>query len=304
MSLLIIGTVAFDEVESPVGKSGRILGGAATYIGLAASLFYGDIRLASVVGDDFPGKYLKLLQDRKIDTEGIKVVPGGKTFFWSGRYHANMNLRTTLVTELNVLAGFDPVLPASYRNSRYLMLGNLTPCIQKKVIQQMSPRPDLICMDTMNFWMDTAWDDLLDVIKMVDVLAINEEEARQLSGEYSLSRASRKILAMGPRFLIVKKGEHGAILFSEDEVFIAPAMPLDEVMDPTGAGDSFAGGFMGYVAKSGDTSFETLKRALVYGSFVASFSVENFGTSRLQEISIGDVKTRLADYVKLVCFSI
>jgi sugar/nucleoside kinase (ribokinase family) len=304
MSLLIIGTVAFDEVESPVGKSGRILGGAATYIGLAASLFYGDIRLASVVGDDFPGKYLKLLQDRKIDTEGIKVVPGGKTFFWSGRYHANMNLRTTLVTELNVLAGFDPVLPASYRNSRYLMLGNLTPCIQKKVIQQMSPRPDLICMDTMNFWMDTAWDDLLDVIKMVDVLAINEEEARQLSGEYSLSRASRKILAMGPRFLIVKKGEHGAILFSEDEVFIAPAMPLDEVMDPTGAGDSFAGGFMGYVAKSGDTSFETLKRALVYGSVVASFSVEKFGTSRLQEISIGDVKTRLADYVKLVCFSI
>ena len=304
MSLLIIGTVAFDEVESPVGKSGRILGGAATYIGLAASLFYGDVRLASVVGDDFPGKYLKLLQDRKIDTEGIKVVPGGKTFFWSGRYHANMNLRTTLVTELNVLAGFDPVLPASYRNSRYLMLGNLTPCIQKKVIQQMSPRPDLICMDTMNFWMDTAWDDLLDVIKMVDVLAINEEEARQLSGEYSLSRASRKIRAMGPRFLIVKKGEHGAMLFSEDEVFIAPAMPLDEVMDPTGAGDSFAGGFMGYVAKSGDTSFETLKRALVYGSVVASFSVEKFGTSRLQEISIGDVKTRLADYVKLVCFSI
>ena len=304
MSLLIIGTVAFDEVESPVGKSGRILGGAATYIGLAASLFYGDIRLASVVGDDFPGKYLKLLQDRKIDTEGIKVVPGGKTFFWSGRYHANMNLRTTLVTELNVLAGFDPVLPASYRNSRYLMLGNLTPCIQKKVIQQMSPRPDLICMDTMNFWMDTAWDDLLDVIKMVDVLAINEEETRQLSGEYSLSRAARKIRAMGPKFLIVKKGEHGAMLFSEDEVFIAPAMPLDEVMDPTGAGDSFAGGFMGHVAKSGDTSFETLKRALVYGSVVASFSVEKFGTDRLQEISIGDVKTRLADFLKLVSFSI
>lgn len=304
MSLLIIGSVAFDEVESPFGRSGRILGGAATYIGLAASLFSGDVRLASVVGDDFPRKYLKLLQDRKIDTKGITVVPGGKTFFWSGRYHANMNMRTTLVTELNVLAGFDPVLPASYRDSRYLMLGNLTPCIQKKVIQQMSPRPDFICMDTMNFWMDTAWDDLLDVIKMVDVLAINEEEARQLSGEYSLSRAARKIRSMGPEFLIVKKGEHGAMLFSGDEVFIAPAMPLDEVMDPTGAGDSFAGGFMGYVAKSGDTSFETLKRALVYGSVVASFSVEKFGTSRLQEISIGDVKTRLADFVKLVCFSI
>ncbi len=304
MSLLVIGTVAFDEIESPFGKSGRILGGAATYIGLAASLFYGDVRLASVVGDDFLGKYLKLLQDRKIDTKGIKVVPGGKTFFWSGRYHANMNMRTTLVTELNALAGFDPVLPASYRNSRYLMLGNLTPCIQKKVIQQMSPRPDLICMDTMNFWMDTAWDDLLDVIKMVDVLAINEEETRQLSGEYSLSRAARKIRAMGPKFLIVKKGEHGAMLFSEDEVFIAPAMPLDEVMDPTGAGDSFAGGFMGHVAKSGDTSFETLKRALVYGSVVASFSVEKFGTDRLQEISIGDVKTRLADFLKLVSFSI
>jgi sugar/nucleoside kinase (ribokinase family) len=303
MSLLIIGTVAFDEVESPFGKSGRILGGAATYIGLAASLFSGDIRLASVVGEDFPEEYLRLFQNRKIDTEGIKVVPGGKTFFWAGKYHANMNLRTTLVTELNVLAGFDPVLPASYRNSRYLMLGNLTPCIQKRVIEQMSPRPELICMDTMNFWMDTAWDDLLEVIKMVDVLAINEEEARQLSGEYSLSRAARKIRAMGPKFLIVKKGEHGAMLFSGEEMFIAPAMLLDEVIDPTGAGDSFAGGFMGYIARSGDTSFETLKRALVYGSVAASFSVEKFGTARLQEISIEDINTRMADFVKLFCFS-
>lgn len=303
MSLLIIGTVAFDEIESPFGKSGRILGGAATYIGMAASLLSEDIRLVSVVGDDFPREYLDLLEERNIDTAGIRIVPGGKTFFWAGRYHANMNLRDTLATELNVLADFDPMLPDHYRSSRFLMLGNLTPCIQKKVIEQMNNRPELICMDTMNFWMDTAWDDLLEVIKMVDVLAINEEEARQLSGEYSLSRASRKILAMGPKFLIVKKGEHGAMLFSGDEVFIAPAMPLDEVVDPTGAGDSFAGGFMGYVARSGDASFETLKRALVYGSVVASFSVEKFGTGRLQEISIEDVRTRLSDFVKLVCFS-
>jgi sugar/nucleoside kinase (ribokinase family) len=303
MSLLIIGSIAYDEIESPFGKTGRILGGAATYIGLAASLLTEDIRLASVVGSDFSPDHLGLLRGRGIDIEGIKVVQGQKTFFWSGRYHANMNMRDTLVTELNVLAGFDPVLPPSYRNSRFLMLGNLTPAIQKRVIEQMDPRPELICMDTMNFWMDTAWDDLVEVLAMVDVLAINEEEARQLSGEYSLVRAARKIRGMGPKYLIVKKGEHGAMLFSGDEVFVAPAMPLEEVVDPTGAGDSFAGGFMGYVARTGNASFETLKRALVYGSVVASFSVEKFGTDRLLEISPGDLKARLGEFVKLVCFT-
>lgn len=303
MSLLIIGTVAYDEVESPFGKTGRILGGAATYIGFAASLLTGDIRLASVVGEDFSGDYLQLFRERCIDIEGLKIIPGQKTFFWSGRYHVNMNMRDTLVTDLNVLADFDPILPETYRDSRYLMLGNLTPGIQKRVIEQMNPRPELICMDTMNFWMDTAWDDLLEVLTMVDVLAINEEEARQLSGEYALVRAARKILSMGPKFLIVKKGEHGAMLFSENEVFVAPAMPLEQVVDPTGAGDSFAGGFMGYVARSGNTSFETLKRALVYGSVVASFSVEKFGTDRLLEITPGDLKSRLGEFIKLVCFT-
>lgn len=304
MSLLIIGTVAFDEVESPFGKTGRILGGAGTYIGLAASLLTRDIKLASVVGGDFPREFLQLFEDRHIDIQGIKVVAEGKTFFWSGKYHTNMNMRDTLVTELNVLAGFDPVLPPSYSNSPYLMLGNLTPGIQKRVIEQMNPKPVLICMDTMNFWMDTAWDDLIDVLRLVDVLAINDEEARQLSGEYSLTRAAKKIRAMGPKYLIVKKGEHGAMLFSEEEVFLAPAMPLDEVIDPTGAGDSFAGGFMGYIARAGDTSFESLKSALAYGSVIASFSVEKFGTERLQEITFDDIQTRMNTFVKLIRFSL
>lgn len=300
MSLLVIGTVAFDEVETPYGKSGKILGGAGTYIGLAASHLTDDIRIVSVVGGDFPQEHLDLMKKHNIDTDGIKVIPEGKTFFWSGKYHENMNIRDTLVTDLNVLADFDPVLPEAYKTSEYLMLGNLTPSIQKRVIEQMTTRPKLICMDTMNFWMDIALDDLLEVITMVDVLTINDEEARQLSGEYSLVKAARKVLTMGPKFLIVKKGEHGALLFYEDKIFFASAMPLEDVFDPTGAGDTFAGGFMGWIAKTGDVSFDNLKRAVIYGSAMASFTVEKFGTEKLTEVSPEDIQKRLDEFVQLV----
>ncbi len=303
MSLLIIGTVAFDEIETPFARTGKILGGAATYIGLAASRLIKDIKLVSVVGGDFPKKYIELFQKNNVDTSGLKIIGEGKTFFWSGRYHMDMNTRDTLVTDLNVLADFDPVLPEGYRNSRYVMLGNLTPSIQRKVIEQLEVRPKLICMDTMNFWMDTTWDDLLEVITMVDILAINDAEARQLSGEYSLVKAAEKIRKMGPKYLIVKKGEHGALLFYEDQVFFAPAMPLEEVFDPTGAGDTFAGGFMGYIAKKDDTSFETMKNALIYGSALASFTVEKFGPERLLEVSDKNIQDRLLDFVKLVSFN-
>jgi len=304
MSLLIVGTVAFDEVESPFGKTGKILGGAGTYIGLAASHLTENIGIVSVVGGDFPQEYLNLFKERHIDTSGLRIVKEGKTFFWAGRYHENMNMRDTLVTDLNVLADFDPVVPEHLRSSKYLMLGNLTPAIQKRVIEQMDPRPELIVMDTMNFWMDTALKDLVDVISMVDVLTINDEEARQLSGEYSLNKAARKILSMGPRYLIVKKGEHGALLFHENKIFHAPAMPLDDVFDPTGAGDTFAGGFMGYIAKTGDVSFENMKRAIIYGSAMASFAVEKFGTDRLAELDNKDIKKRLKEFVDLVAFEI
>jgi sugar/nucleoside kinase (ribokinase family) len=304
VSLLVVGSVAFDKIETPFGKTDRILGGAGTYIGLAASLLTDDIKLVSVVGADFPESYLKIFTDRHIDIDGLKVVPTGKTFFWEGRYHSNMNSRDTITTDLNVLGEFDPVLPPSYINSRYLMLGNLTPDIQRKVILQMPERPVLICMDTMNFWMDTAMDDLLDVISMVDVLAINDEEARQLSGEYSLVKAANKIMRMGPRFLIVKKGEHGAMLFSEKDVFFSPAMLLENVVDPTGAGDTFAGGFMGYVSRADDISFETLKRALVYGTVIASFTVENFGTQNLLTINRQDIEQRLSVFLKQIQFSV
>ncbi len=303
MSLLIIGTVAFDEVETPFAKTGKILGGAATYIGLAASRLTKDIKMVSVVGGDFPNEYIELFKKNHINTSGLKIIDEGKTFFWSGRYHMDMNTRDTLVTDLNVLADFDPVLPQSYRKSRYVMLGNLTPSIQRKVIEQLEEKPRLICMDTMNFWMDTTWDDLLEVLTMVDVLAINDAEARQLSGEYSLVKAAEKIRKMGPKYLIVKKGEHGALLFYDDQVFFAPAMPLEEVFDPTGAGDTFAGGFMGYIAKMDDTSFETMKNALIYGSALASFTVEKFGTERLLEISDENISNRLLEFVKLVSFS-
>ncbi len=304
MSLLVVGTVAFDEIETPLGKTGKILGGAATYVGLAASLLIDDIRMSAVVGDDFPQQYLDLFTERNINIQGIKIVPGQKSFFWSGKYHANMNQRDTITTDLNVLADFNPVLPELYRKSKYLMLGNLTPSIQKSVINQMQERPNLICMDTMNFWMDTAWNDLLEVVAMVDVLAVNEEEARQLSGQYSLVHAARKIQAMGPDYVIVKRGEHGALLFYGDEKFYAPAMPLDNVIDPTGAGDSFAGGFMGYLSKMDDISFESMKNALIYGAALASFSVEKFGTERLLEISAEDIYKRLGEFVKLVSFSL
>ncbi|MDR4987556.1 MAG: PfkB family carbohydrate kinase [Bacteroidales bacterium] len=304
MSLLVVGTVAFDRVETCSDKSGKILGGAATYIGLAASHLTNDVRLVSIVGGDFPQKFLDVFIKRNIDISGIKIIPEEKTFFWSGRYHNNMNNRDTLCTELNVLAGFDPVLPSHYRNSRFVMLGNLTPCIQKKVIQQIAGHPQLICMDTMNFWMNTALDDLLEVIGMVDVLAVNEEEARQLSGEYSLVRAARSIQARGPRIVIVKRGEYGALLFYGEQIFHAPALPLEEVKDPTGAGDAFAGGFMGYLTKTGDVSFENMKKAVIYGSALASFVVEKFGTKRLSEINQEDIRTRVNDFLKLVSFAI
>ena len=304
MSLLVVGTVAFDEIETNRGRSGKILGGAATYVGLAASHLISDIRMSAVVGGDFPQEYLDLFVQRKLDIRGIHIIPEEKSFYWSGRYHENMNQRDTLATELNVLAGFDPVLPQTYRQSDFLMLGNLTPSIQRSVIEQMDKRPRLICMDTMNFWMDTAWDDLLSVVGMVDVLAVNEEEARQLSGEHSLVQAARKIQAMGPPCIIVKRGEHGALLFYGDEKFYAPAMPLDRVVDPTGAGDSFAGGFMGYLCKVNDTSFESMKSGLIYGAALASFSVEKFGVKGLLDIGEQDIQDRLVDFVKLVSFSV
>ncbi len=304
MSLLVVGTVAFDKIETPYGKTDKILGGAGTYIGLAASHLTDDVKIVSVVGGDFPQKYLDLLKSHNVDIQGIKVIPDGKTFFWAGKYHENINNRDTLATELNVLADFNPVLPESYKNARYVMLGNLTPAIQQSVIEQMNTRPELICMDTMNFWMDSAWDDLLKVITMVDVLTINDEEARQLSGEYSLVKAARKILTMGPRYLIVKKGEHGALLFYKDEIFYAPAMPLEHVCDPTGAGDTFAGGFMGYLAKTQDKSFANMKKALVYASAMASFTVEKFGTQKLTELNSILIKQRLNDFEKLVSFKI
>jgi len=304
MSLLIVGTVAFDQVETPAGSSGKILGGAATYIGLAASHLTRNIGIVSVVGDDFPRQYLQYFDSRGIDTTGLKIVKGGKTFFWSGKYHTDMNNRDTLATELNVLANFDPVVPPHAKNSKYLMLGNLTPAIQKSVVGQMATRPALVAMDTMNFWMNTAWDELVEVIAMVDLLTINDEEARQLSGEKQTLKAAMKILEMGPKYLVIKKGEHGALLFGEGKMFFAPAMPLENIVDPTGAGDTFAGGLMGYIAKKNEVSFETLKTALIYGAALASFTVEEFGTKRLLEITETDINARLQQFVELSGFCI
>ncbi len=304
MSLVVVGTVAFDAIETPFGKTDKILGGAGTFIGLAAGKLGVDARIVSVVGGDFPEEYLKLLNDNGVNTEGIKVIPEGKTFFWAGRYHNDMNTRDTLATELNVLADFNPVLPQSYMDCKFLMLGNLTPQIQKSVIEQLPARPRLIVMDTMNFWMNTAMDDLIEVIGMVDVLTINDEEARQLSGEYSLIRAARKIIAMGPKYLVIKKGEHGAMLFNENSVFYAPALPLEEVFDPTGAGDTFAGGFIGYLAKTGDVSFENMKRAIIYGSAMASFTVEKFGTEGLLDLTSSELNERLNQFSEMMQFDI
>lgn len=304
MSLLVVGTVAFDALETPFGKTDKILGGAATYIGLSASYFLKNSNLVSVVGNDFPQKHIALLNEKGVDTDGLQIDPNGKTFFWKGKYHNDMNTRDTLETQLNVLETFDPKVPEAYKDCEYLMLGNLLPAVQQQVLDQLPKRPKLVVLDTMNFWMDNCWDDLIEALKGVDVLTINDEEARQLSGEYSLVKAAKKILTMGPKFLIIKKGEHGALLFNENEVFFAPALPLEEVFDPTGAGDTFAGGFLGYIASTNDISFENMKRAVIYGSAMASFCVEKFGTERLQSLSDSEVKSRIQQFVDLVQFEI
>ena len=302
MSLLTVGSVAFDAIETPFGKTDKIIGGAGTYIALAASFYKNDQKIISVVGEDFPQDMLDQLKNRNVDLEGLQIKQGEKTFFWSGRYHNDMNSRDTLVTELNVLEHFDPTVPSSYQNSEYLMLGNLSPQVQKQVIERLDTRPKLIAMDTMNFWMDIALDDLKETLKLIDVLIINDEEARQLSGEYSLVKASKVIRDMGPKYLIIKKGEHGALLFHGDKMFFAPALPLEEVFDPTGAGDTFAAGFMGYIASTGDTSFENMKRAIINGSALASFCVEEFGTERLMNITAKDLEERIEEFVSLANF--
>lgn len=304
MSLLTVGTVAFDAIETPFGKADKIVGGAATYISIAASYFKNDVKLVSVVGDDFPTEVLNDLKNRNVNLDGLQVRKGEKSFFWSGKYHYNMNDRDTLDTQLNVLADFDPVLPESYKDSEFVMLGNLTPAVQLRVLEQLNGKPKAVAMDTMNFWMDTAMESLKEVIGKVDILTINDEEAKQLSGEYSLVRAAHKIFEMGPKYLVIKKGEHGALLFHGDEVFFAPALPLQDVFDPTGAGDTFAGGFMGWLARSGDLSFENMKRAVIYGSVLASFCVEKFGIERLKELSIDEITQRLDRFVRLTHFSV
>ena len=304
MSLLVVGTVAFDSIETPFGKTDKIVGGAASYISLAASYFYRDLQLVSVIGDDFPQDFLNILKKEGVKLDGLQIKKGEKSFFWSGKYHNDLNTRDTLDTQLNVLENFDPVVPESSKECDFLMLGNLAPLVQQKVITQLTKRPKLIVLDTMNFWMDIALDDLLKTISMIDVLTINDSEARQLSGEYSLVKAAQKILQMGPKVLVIKKGEHGALLFNKEEVFFAPALPLEEVFDPTGAGDSFAGGFIGYLAKTKDISFENMKRAIIFGSAMASFTVEKFGTERLIGLSQKDVDERVQEFIDLVQFDI
>jgi len=304
MSLLIVGSVAFDAIETPFGKTDKIIGGAASYISLAASNFTKDTKLVAVVGEDFPDEFIQFLNSKGVDTAGLQIKKGEKSFFWSGKYHTDMNSRDTLVTELNVLADFDPVIPESYQDCKYLMLGNLSPKVQQTVIQRLRNRPKLIVMDTMNFWMEIALDDLKETLKMVDVLTINDEEARLLSGEYSLVKAAKKIQEMGPKYLIIKKGENGALLFHGTEVFFAPALPLEEVFDPTGAGDTFAGGFIGYIAKTGDISFENMKNAIIYGSAMSSFCVEKFGTERLVELKENEMQSRINVFRNLVKFNL
>lgn len=304
MSLLVVGTVAFDAIETPFGKTDKIVGGAASYIALAASYFHRDIHLVSVIGDDFPDSFLNTLKDAGVSLDGLQVKKGEKSFFWSGKYHNDLNTRDTLDTQLNVLEKFDPVVPEAAKECDFLMLGNLVPAVQQSVIKQLKKRPKLIVLDTMNFWMDIAMDELKNTLALIDVLTINDSEARQLSGEYSLVKAAQKILAMGPNVLVIKKGEHGALLFNKEEVFFAPALPLEEVYDPTGAGDSFAGGFIGYLAKTGDISFENMKRAIIFGSAMASFTVEKFGTERLIGLSEEDVEDRVQEFVELVQFDI
>ena len=302
MNLLVVGTVAFDAIETPFGKTDKIIGGAATYICLSSSFFTNKLNLVSVVGEDFPKDAIKMLQNKSVNTSGLQIKKGEKTFFWSGKYHNDMNSRDTLDTQLNVLENFNPVVPIDFNDSEFLMLGNLMPSIQNKVLDQMKKRPKLIVLDTMNYWMDHFMEDLKESLKEVDVLTINDEEARQLAQEHSLVKAAKIILSMGPKYLIIKKGEHGALLFNNQEIFFAPALPLEDVFDPTGAGDSFAGGFIGYLAKTNDTSFENMKRAVIHGSAMASFCVEKFGTQRLTEISQADIDARINDFTNLVKF--
>ncbi|PUZ26803.1 Sugar or nucleoside kinase, ribokinase family [Chitinophaga costaii] len=304
MSLTVVGTMAFDEIETPFGQSGKIIGGSATFIALAAANFVKPIHQISVIGGDFPKKELAALADRGVVLDGVEVKENEKSFYWKGKYHMDMNTRDSLVTELNVLADFNPVLPEAACKAEFLILGNLSPQVQSGVIAQMKTRPKLIVMDTMNFWMDVALDALLDTIKKVDVLLVNDGEARQLTGEFSLVKAAKKLLTMGPKYLIIKKGEHGALLFHENHVFFAPALPLEDVFDPTGAGDTFAGGFIGHLAKTRDISFENMKTAIIVGSVMASFCVEQFGTKRIREVNHEDISTRLEQFVDLVNFDI
>jgi sugar/nucleoside kinase (ribokinase family) len=304
MSLLVVGTMAFDALETPFGKVDRIIGGSATYAAWAASNFTKPINQVSIVGGDFPQEEIKALEERGVSFEGLEVVPDGKSFFWSGRYHLDMNTRDTLVTELNVLAQFDPKIPESYQGSEFVMLGNLAPAVQISVLNQLKQRPKLVILDTMNFWMDIALDDLKKVLGMVDLLMVNDSEARQLGGEHSLVKAARKIQAMGPKYLIIKKGEHGALLFYEGKIFSAPALPLEDVFDPTGAGDTFAGGFIGYLARINDISFESMKAAVIVGSAMASFCVEKFGPLRMKELTATDISDRVSEFVSLANFEV
>jgi sugar/nucleoside kinase (ribokinase family) len=303
--LLIVGTVAFDAIETPFGKTDKILGGAATYIGLSAANFENvNSAIVSVIGDDFSQNHIDMLSGRDINLEGLETVKGGKTFFWSGKYHNDMNSRDTIDTQLNVLENFNPIVPDTYKNADVVMLGNLHPLVQLGVIEQMTKKPKLVVLDTMNFWMDCALDELKKVITKVDVITINDEEARQLSGEYSLVKAARVIANMGPKYVVIKKGEHGALLFHEEKAFFAPALPLEEVFDPTGAGDTFAGGFSGYITSTGDISFENMKRAVIHGSNLASFCVEKFGTERMENLTKNEISDRLKKFKELTQFNI
>ncbi len=304
MSLITVGTMAFDAIETPFGKVDKIVGGSATYVAYAASNFVNDVKQISIIGYDFPKEELEELKSRGVKVDGVEMITDKKSFFWSGRYHTDMNTRDTLVTDLNVLADFNPIVPESYQGAEFLMLGNLMPKLQLSVINQLKVRPKLIVMDTMNFWMDIALDDLKEVLTKVDVLLVNDGEARQLSNEFSLVKAAKKIMAMGPKFLIIKKGEHGALLFHENHVFYAPALPLEEVFDPTGAGDTFAGGFIGHLAKTKDISFENMKTAIIVGSAMASYCVEKFGPERLKEVNKAEIQSRIDEFVQLVSFDI
>jgi sugar/nucleoside kinase (ribokinase family) len=304
MKLLAVGTVAFDAIETPFGKTDKILGGAATYIGLAASVMKTDVSLVSVIGGDFPQEYLDMMTSKGINLDGVEMIKDGKTFFWSGKYHNDLNSRDTLVTELNVLENFDPKIPASAADAEVLLLGNLHPAVQLAVLERMNSRPKLVILDTMNFWMDLTWDLLMEVIAKTDVITINDEEARQLSGEYSLVKAAQKIHTLGPKYVIIKKGEHGALLFDDGKVFAIPALPLEEVFDPTGAGDTFAGGFASHIAKSENISFENMKSAIIVGSAMASFTVEEFGTQRLEKVTQDELKQRITQFKELTTFEV